>query len=79
MKNTAISQYALILLKPFSVHRNTSLTVKGKWKKRKHSEAAKDAKVEQSSMYVYGKVRETMEHLWELIVKFSVLTYLNQL
>lgn len=28
--------------------------------KRKHSEAAKDAKVEQSSLHVYGKVRETI-------------------
>lgn len=31
-----------------------------KKEKRKHSEAAKDAKVDQSSMYVYGKVRETI-------------------
>lgn len=60
MKNTAISQYALIFLKPFSIHTNTSLIVKGEGKKRKHSEAAKDAKVEQSSLHVYGKVRETI-------------------
>lgn len=32
-KNTAISPYALIFLKPFSLHTNTSLIVNGKGEK----------------------------------------------